>query len=96
MIIAEAQNSVNDYIGLGFDKNLNRLADDYYAGSTKDSGVISSLESDRQFEGIAVNKLTSSSFDQVMNLGNVKLDGIKGSIEVRDKQNRLIVVLGNF
>jgi len=96
MIMAEPQNSVSDYIGLGFDKNLNRLADDYYEGSNKDSGIISSLDSDRQFEGIAVNKLTSSNFEQVMNLGKVKLDGTKGSIEVRDKQNRLIVVLGEY
>lgn len=96
MIVAEPQNTISDYIGLGFDQNLHKLSEELYAGADKQTGVISSLNSDAQIQSLSVGKMTSNKFKQVMTLGKIILDGTKGSISVMDKNNRVVAVIGEF
>ena len=95
MIIAEPQNMLRNYMGLGFDKGLRKLSDDYYRGSEKDNGFTSSLEMDGQIEGIGSNKITSNKFDHTIDLGAVKLNGAKGRIDVYEGP-RLVGIIGKF
>ena len=96
MINAEPQNTLNDYMALGFDKNLQKLPDEIYDGAVKANDVITSLNTDRQLESVSVGKLTTNKFKQVMTLGRIVLDGTKGSIEVRDKNNRVVAIIGRL
>lgn len=96
MIKVEAQNTLNDYMILGFDNNLNKLSDELYAGANKNTGVITSLNADAQLEAVSVNKLSKNEFKQTMTIGRIVLDGVKGSIEVHDKNNRIVAVIGKL
>jgi len=96
MIIAEPQNMLSDYTVLGFDKNLQKLPDELYDGAMKTGDVITSLVADRQVESVSINKLTTNQFKQTMTLGRIVLNGKDGSIQVMDKNNRVVAVIGKL
>lgn len=95
MISAEPQNSLNDYMALGFTKNLEKMPDEIYDGANKNSGIISSLNSDRQLDSVSANKLGTNKLNHIIDLGAVVLNGKDGRIEVKDK-GKIIGVIGNL
>lgn len=96
MIVAEPQNTISDYLSLGYNNNMQKLPDELYDGADKNTGVVTALNADQQIQSLPVNKLTTNKFNQVMTIGKIVLDGKKGAIQVMDKNNRVVAVIGKF
>ena len=94
MILAEEQDVISNYLDLGFDKQLNKEVDEFYTGVNRTDDYKTSLEMDNAVEGFDIGKMQSNTMKQVMQIGRIKLDGVQGRIEARDKQGRLIVLIG--
>lgn len=94
MISFQANNEVMSYDMLGFNKRMQKQPDGDSQG-VHSSGYVDNIQFDSQFESVDIGKLNSNQFRQIMDVGKIKLDGVKGSIEVRDDHNKIVGLIGN-
>lgn len=88
-------NQVRNYLDLGFTTQLKRQSD-LTNDKTYKGEFVNSLEFDRMFEGVDIAKLLSNSMGQVMSIGLINLDGVKGVIQVKDQKGNVSSVIGNI
>lgn len=92
MILAEEQNIINNYIVLGFDKQLNILGDEFYTGVNRQADYKTSLEMDNSVEGFDVGKLLKNQLKQSIQLGGLNIDGVNNRIVVNDGRTDRIII----
>jgi len=94
MILAEELNTPQNYIDLGFDKQLNRevISDEFYTGVNRTSDYKTSLEMDSSVEGFDVGKLLQNQLKQSIKLGGLTIDGVTNRIVVNDGRTDRIII----